>query len=252
MGLTPWWERLGVPYSMVAERAVERSVLVISHNAFLRRVLADFLEQAGATHVETRASADSALAQPIENVDLILADYSMQSENGLSLLKRIRTGETGFPPAVPFVFVLESAERWLVESAVQLDAGHCLLLPVNAQKVDDAMKLALRRERVQTRPEAYAQVDIEPPAAKPAATAKAAPQLPGCFARMLPGAALVPVRELARGMILGADLLSDRGLVLLVAGTALDLAGIGRLRHAADAFGFDEVPVVRRTEGNDA
>ena len=46
-------------------------------------------------------------------------------------------------------------------------------------------------------------------------------------------------------MILGADLLSERGVVLLVAGTALDMAAIARLRHASDAFGFDRVPVVK-------
>jgi hypothetical protein len=173
----------------------------------------------------------------------------MPRETGLALLKQIRTGQTRFPTEVPFVFILENAERWLIESAVQLDAGGCLLLPVNAQKVDEAMKLALRREHTQSDPAAYAAVDVEPPAGALASALPAGIELAGCFARALPGAALVPVRELARGMILGADLLSDRGIVLLVAGTPLDLAGIARLRNAADAFGFDGVPVVRPEEG---
>lgn len=245
MELTPWWERLGVPYAMVAERTVERHVLVISHNAFLRRVLGDFLVQTGASRVETRSSAEQALAQPLDRVDLVLAEYAMPRESGLALLKQIRTGQTGFPAEVPFVFILENAERWLIESAVQLDAGGCLLLPLNAQKVEEAMKLALRREHTQSDPAAYAAVEIEPPAGEVTSAGPTAAQLAGCFARALPGAGLVPVRELARGMILGADLLSDRGVVLLVAGTPLDLAGIARLRNAGDAFGFDGVPVVR-------
>lgn len=248
MGQTPWWERLGVPVSMVEQATVERRVLVVSHNAFLRRVLGDFLEQAGATQVETRSSVEHALAQPVAELDLVIAEYAMPRDNGLVLLKQIRTGHSGFPPEVPFVVVVENAERWLIESAVQLDAGGCLLLPLSAQKVDEAMKLALRREHLQP-PQVYDIVETAPPAPAPAAATPAEPALASCFARALPGARLVRVAELQRGMTLGADLQSERGVVLLVAGTVLDAAAIGRLRHAADGFGFDMVPVAPAQPG---
>jgi DNA-binding NarL/FixJ family response regulator len=248
MGQTPWWERLGVPYAMVTEPIVQRRVLVVSNNAFLRRVIGDFLEQSAPTHVETRSSVEHALSQPIAELDLLIAEYAMPRESGLALLKEIRTGRTGFPPEVPFVVVLENAERWLIESAVQLDAGACLLMPLSAQKVEEATRLAMKREHVQP-PQTYDIVEIAPPARSPVAAADAAPALAACFARALPGAGMVKVSELQRGMILGADLLSERNVILLVAGTPLDLAAIARLRHASDAFGFDQVPVVKPAEG---
>ena len=245
--VVPWWERLGVPYAIVAEKAVDRRVLVVSHNAFLRRVISEFLSQAGATKVETRASAEQAVAQPLAEVDLVLAEASMPRENGLWLLKQIRTGRTGFPSEVPFVFIAESVERWLVESAALLDAGGCVLLPINAQKVEEAMKLALKRESAVADLTQYEAVPIEPPAAAAEAPREASlANLPACFARALPGATLVPVAELTRGMRLGADLLSDRGVVLLAAGTPLDQGAVLRLRRAADDFGFELVPAIRQ------
>ena len=244
MGPMPWWERLGVPRAMVEESIIERRVLVVSHTAFLRRVLGDLLEQSGAISVETRSSVGHALAQPLAELDLVIAEFAMPRESALVLLKAIRTGNSGYPPEVPFVVVTENAERWLIESAVQLDAGGCLLLPLSAQKVDEAMKLALRRAHVQP-PQVYDIVGIEPPAhALPPGAASVAPELPACFARALQGAQLVDVPELEQGMTLGADLVSERGVVLLVAGTALDTASIGRLQNAAHAFGFDAVPVL--------
>ena len=246
MGHLPWWERLGVPRSMVADGSTGRRVLVVSHTAFLRRILGDFLEQNGGAIVETRSSVEHALAQPVADLDLVIAEYGMPRESGLALLKAIRTGRSGFPVDVPFVVVVENAERWLVESAVQLDAGGCLLLPISAQKVEEAMKLALRREHAQP-PQAYETVDILPPVEVPVVEAVvAAPVMASCFARAMPDAFMVKVTDLVDGMVLGADLVSEHGMVLLVAGTSLDKAATGRLRHAADAFGFEYVPVVER------
>lgn len=247
MHMIAWWERLGVPYSMVersAEPADERVFVVVSHNAFLRRVVADFLAVGGA-QVQTRSSMDDALGRPLAKIDLLICDYSLPGGDGLRLLKDIRTGRTGYPMDVPFVLLAEAAERWLVQSALGLDADGCLLLPLNAQKVDDAVRIAMKRQRVLAQVDDYEVVATEPPRpAQPAAAPVAAvPALPPCFARAVEGANLVPVPELQPEMVLGADLVSERGLVLLHAGARLEPAVVRRLRDAASSFGFDSVPV---------
>jgi hypothetical protein len=67
--------------------------------------------------------------------------------------------------------------------------------------------------------------------------------LPACFARAVDGAVMVPVKDLQPEMILGADLLSERGQILLNAGAILEYAVVRRLRDAAESFGFDAVPI---------
>jgi DNA-binding NarL/FixJ family response regulator len=243
-----WWERLGVPLSAaVPGHAADRRVLLISHNAFLRRVVAEFLAQAGAT-VETRPHVEAALQAPLPDVDLILAEQALPRESGLSLLKRLRTGQSGFAPALPFVLIVDAAERWLVNAALDLDANGCVLLPVNAQKIDEALKHALQREYSKPGPEFYGSVSVEAPRAAPVTARSVSPvaELPQCFGRALPGSRLVPMHQLSAGMTLGADLQTGRGVVLLAAGTALDSAVVERLRQAAQAFGFDAVPAVEQ------
>lgn len=247
MRMIPWWERLGVPHSMVersSEPADERVFVVVSHNAFLRRVVADFLAVGGA-QVQTRSGMDDALGRPLATIDLLICDYSLPGGDGLRLLKDIRTGRTGYPMDVPFVLLAEAAERWLVQSALGLDADGCLLLPLNAQKVDDAVRIAMKRQRVLAQVDDYEVVatDPPPPEQPPAAPFAAAPALPPCFARAMAGANLVPVPDLLPDMVLGADLVSERGLVLLHAGARLEPAVVRRLREAASSFGFDSVPV---------
>ena len=243
----PWWERLGVPRD-IAEKCGEEDdrpvFVVISHNAFLRRVVADFLSAGGAL-VQTRSSMEDAIARPLKTLDLLVCDYSLPQGDGLHLLKEIRVGRTGYPMDVPFVLLAEAAERWLVESALGLDADGCLLLPLNAHKVEEAVRHALKRQRVLAQVDDYEVVAIEPPAPvkpEPAAVA-AASALPACFARAVAGANMVPVSELQPSMVLGADLVSERGLVLLNVGARLEAGVVKRLREAASSFGFDSVPI---------
>lgn len=260
MHMIPWWERLGVPREM-AERVVasgdERIFMVLSHNAFLRRVVADFLSAGGAL-VQTRSSMEDALTRPLKKIDLLVCDYNLPQGDGLRLLKQIRVGRTGFPMDVPFVLLAEAAERWLVQAAVGLDADGCLLLPLNAQKVDDAVRIAMRRQRVLAQVDDYEEVATEPPPpVKPvpsevAAASVAVPALPACFARAVVGASMVPVAELQPQMVLGADLVSERGLVLLHAGARFEPAVVQRLRDAATSFGFDSVPIAPARGGSGA
>jgi DNA-binding NarL/FixJ family response regulator len=242
----PWWERLGIPREIAekgGEQGEHRIFVVLSHNAFLRRVVADFLSAGGAL-VQTRSSMEDALARPLKQIDLLVCDYSLPQGDGLHLLKEIRVGRTGFPMDVPFVLMAEAAERWLVKAAIGLDADGCLLLPLNAQKVDDAVRIAMKRQRVLSQVDDYEEVATEPPApARPAAPVAVAPALPSCFARAVEGANLVPVAELRPAMVLGADLVSERGLVLLNAGARLEPGVVRRLREAASSFGFDSVPI---------
>lgn len=247
MSRMPWWERLGVPYAVaVPPREPERRrVLVVSHNPFLRRVVSDFVAQTGA-NVETRASDAQALERPLGRLDLLISDYRFPGSDGLQFLKHVRTGRSGFPADVPFVLMAEAAERWLVKAALGLDADGCLLLPLNAQKVEDAMALALKRPRVIAQLDDYEVVETERPEEGAVELPDAsAPARVGheCFARIMPGARLLPVEEIASGMVLGADLVSDRGLVLLHAGMQLNPAVVERLRGAAQSFGFGAVPI---------
>lgn len=247
MSRMPWWERLGVPYAMAfpPREPDRRRVLVVSHNPFLRRVVSDFVAQAGAV-VETRASDAQALERPLARLDLLISDYRFPGSDGLQFLKQVRTGRTGFPADVPFVLMAEAAERWLVKAVLGLDADGCLLLPLNAQKVEDAMALALKRPRVIAQLDDYDVVETErPEGGETSSAGLPAPARVGheCFARIMAGARLLPVDDIAPGMVLGADLVSDRGLVLLHAGMQLNPAVVERLRSAAQSFGFGAVPI---------
>ena len=245
-----WWERLGVPRELARKDAQgdeERLFMVVSHNAFLRRVVADFLANTGAL-VQTRSSLEDAIARPVAGLDLLVCDYNLPQGDGLTLPKQIRTGRTGFPMDVPFVLLAEAVERWLVRAALGLDADGCLLLPLNARKVADSVRGALKRHRVFAQVNDYQEVAIEPPSAtvtpqEAAAASMAQSALPACFARAVDGAIMVPVKDLHPEMILGADLLSERGQVLLNAGAVLEHAVVRRLRDAAESFGFDAVPI---------
>lgn len=249
----------------LGHRASELHVLIVNHRAFLRRVQSDMLSQSGIVHIETRTGGIAAVEAPAHDVGLVLCGYDMPQGDGLWLLKKIRLGETAYAADVPFIFVTDAAERWLISSAMNLDVDGYVLLPASRQKMDEVLQLALRRARPHRQRDEYVNTSIIPPdspdyahewldeerlaesgRAKASATSKAeapAPEAATCFGLLRDGAELLPLRDLKPDMVLGADLISEKGAVLLPAGAVLTESSVRRLRSVADAFGFDHVPV---------
>jgi len=241
-------------------KSLDLRVLLVNHRAFLRRVQAEMLANSGIVYIEHRTGGIAAVEAPPPDIDLIMCGYDMPQGDGLWLLKKIRLAETAYRPDVPFIFVTDAAERWLISSAKNLDADGYILLPASRQKIDEVVQLAMRRARPVADIEPYEQTPIEPPPeprrgqspiaesgmTEGSADEPVTPAVADCFGQVRAGATLLPLHELVPDMVLGASLLSDKGAVLLPEGTLLDVNSVGRLREVSDAFGFDHVPIMAR------
>jgi len=257
-------------------KARDLRVLIVNHRAFLRRMQADMLALSGILHIDQRTGGIAAVEAPADDIGLVLCGYDMPHGDGLWLLKKIRLGETAYRSDVPFIFVTDAAERWLISSAMNLDADGYVLLPASRSKIEAVVNLALSRARPSRDKDEYAGTSIEPPegydyspedqeelafhtqvsipepepAPEPIAQQEPEQQLPECFGKVAKGSVLLLLKELEPEMILGADLLSEKGAILLPSGAVLSEASVRRLRSVAPSFGFNHVPILKQTDVN--
>ena len=132
----------------VGERLASRAVLLVEDDADGRDLAASILRQYGARVVAVSSVADALAAVTAERFDVIVSDIGMPDEDGLSLLRRIRTLEDQRgrrTPAVALTAYTRLEDRQIVRAA-----GFDLHLakPLNAAELVSAVgRLADRHER---------------------------------------------------------------------------------------------------------
>jgi two-component system chemotaxis response regulator CheY len=114
--------------------------LVVDDSSGVREMLAQHLTQLG-FQVEQAANGFEALAkaQSIDQLAVMLLDWTMPGMDGLELLRRVRAD--GRYDAVPLVIVAGDSELQFMAEALEAGASECLVKPFDAQTLLEKLLL---------------------------------------------------------------------------------------------------------------
>lgn len=152
---------------------LDRKILVVEDERFMRTLLVQALHSLGFTHVKDAEDAEDALST-IEHwdVDLILTDIEMGEISGFDLIRSIREGCTPLANDTRIIVVSGLSELAALQHATELDVQGFLTKPTSQKMLGDKIVAAFKRTvnlRIYTQ---------EPSAGADANTAKEAGERP--------------------------------------------------------------------------
>lgn len=123
------------------------NVLIADSNSYMRKIIRTMLRGFGVSRL--REASDGALALEELNthiIDLVVADYALETLNGVELTEMVRSAEDSPNRFVPIVMLSAYTEKWRVEAARDAGVTEFLRKPLCARD------LYLRLEEVIERP----------------------------------------------------------------------------------------------------
>ena len=123
------------------------TILVVDSNHYMRKIIRAMLRGFGISQI--REASDGALALEELNtqlIDLVIADYALETINGVELTELVRGAEDSPNRFVPMIMLSAYTEKWRIEGARDAGVTEFLRKPVCAQD------LYLRLQEVIMRP----------------------------------------------------------------------------------------------------
>lgn len=123
------------------------TVLIVDSNSYMRKIIRTMLRGFGISRL--REASDGAVALEELNmhiIDLVVADYALETLNGVELTEMVRGAEDSPNRFVPIVMLSAYTEKWRVEAARDAGVTEFLRKPLCAKD------LYLRLEEVIERP----------------------------------------------------------------------------------------------------
>jgi two-component system chemotaxis response regulator CheY len=110
------------------------NILVIDDSPFVRRLVEEILTGFGVGKVSTAESAEKAFAEMESNCpDLVICDWQMYPEDGLSVLRKLRQELATRYPRMPFIMLTGHSGTEDVSAAIGEGANSYIVKPFSAQ-----------------------------------------------------------------------------------------------------------------------
>lgn len=120
------------------------TLLLVDDEPAVRRTYARVLEGAGCNVVQAASAAEAVAAIEDRSVDVVFSDITMPDQNGIELLRRIRTRDAD----VPVVLVTGNPSLDTAVRAVEYGALRYLVKPVDTDTLVDVALSAARYSRL--------------------------------------------------------------------------------------------------------
>lgn len=183
------------------------------------------------TILEAQDGQDAIQALKISGakIDCVISDFQMPEMNGLALLQAIRCGQTPAPRDLPFAIVTGFAENQVIGAAMALHVNTFLAKPISPALLHTRLARIMEEEWEPGSIAHYTAVPIpgglppkkkEPP--KPVKT-----ETP-------PGTVKVALGAVAADSVLGADLYTEHGTIVMAKGAFLTARAITRLHDLVE------------------
>lgn len=218
-------------------------VLVVDDQMLVRTLIVRTLRELGASEDNIYQAVDGATAKralDAKTVDIVLCDLQMEPINGMDLLKEIRCGMTLNVSTLPFVFLSGHAEKNNIVLAARLHADGFIIKPPKPAELERHLQEALTRQRPDADPFAYCNIPTGTRHDK------------HLFGELIAEAARrmdedqtpvesISLADVKPGRILGADLHSQSGHLLLQRGACITRTQLRVLSEFADRFGVSRI-----------
>jgi len=213
-------------------------ILVIDDEQFSRTLFKEAMTNLGAKEVRTARDGFEALSvmrNSSRSFDVVISDYRMPEMDGLELLKEIRMGTTGINRDTIFAILTGQPEKHICSVAFMLDVDFFVTKPASAVTIKDRLSKIVTSDRVVRAPADYDAISTEIITGPNALTAQENINMPDSLidedGNQL---AIHNVTAVNEGAILGQDLFTSTGELIIERGQLLTSQLIGRLRSLAE------------------
>lgn len=110
------------------------NILVADSNHYMRKIIRAMLHGFGITNI--REAADGALALETLKahlIDLMIADYALETLNGVELTELVRGADDSHNQFIPIIMLSAYTEKWRIEGARDAGVTEFLRKPLCAQ-----------------------------------------------------------------------------------------------------------------------
>ncbi len=125
-----------------------KKIFIVDDNTYWREILKEMLSQLGYSDIHLFSNGFECLQNLHINPDLIFLDYQMEEENGIEVLKKIKS----FSSQVSVIFCTGNEDLSIAMTAFQEGTQEYLLKEnCTPKELGNMIKLALKLEEVQVK-----------------------------------------------------------------------------------------------------
>lgn len=219
------------------------SILVVEDHPFSREALVSMLNRSGFANVDSaedgQAAIDKLNNQPI---DLVISDINMPNQNGIELIKAIRTSQTKNSQFTSVIAVTTLSDASTISSCMTLEVDAFLVKPISIKNALEKIQLAISEPRELFQQHLYSdvstQISLNPFCKKNDAEEQV--KIKEVYCEFFVPKSL---SELENGMTLLDDIELSNGSCLLKAGTKINQKLLRRLYELSEVILFENIRV---------
>lgn len=108
--------------------------LLVDDNVHMLNIVKTILKGVGATYLfEAKTMGEAMEKLKREQIDIVILDYMIGDEDGVTFIHQVRNGETSPAPYVPIIMLTAHADRIRVAAARDAGVTEFCVKPVTAQ-----------------------------------------------------------------------------------------------------------------------
>ncbi len=119
------------------------TLLYVEDEEFTRKMFATFLQRLVGVLIVAKNGAEGVAAYREFTPDIVMTDINMPIMDGLTMVREIRTIDTG--TQVPILFLTAHEEVAFLKSSISLGTTEYLVKPVNTGKLVEALRMCARQ-----------------------------------------------------------------------------------------------------------
>jgi CheY-like chemotaxis protein len=148
------------------------SILFVDDEGFTRQIVVQLLRSLGCVNVRQASNVSQAMnvLAEMKKVHFIISDFRMPEDNGLNLVKAVRTGNASVNRGTPIAMLTGFSEKSLVEVALALDVNAFLVKPISRNVLGQRLErlLAIVADQAWlSSPAVYERIDVDVKIAPP-------------------------------------------------------------------------------------
>ena len=114
---------------------MKQKILVVDDSKVMRRIIAGYLSRMSLTNVIEASSGRQALdILTMEDIDLVVSDWSMQGTTGLDVLRTVRLNKS--PGELPFIMVTAEAQLYHILEAFRAQVNQYIVKPFSYRQFE--------------------------------------------------------------------------------------------------------------------